>query len=282
MTRTPAAVPYLAEIDYSTPEFVECFDELPLWSAPFGLMMLARLPLRTNMTIVDVGAGTGFLSIELAQRCGAGSRVIAVDPWLSAVQRLQRKLEHLQVRNVETLVQDAAGMQLADESVDLVVSNLGINNFDNAAAVLSACFRVTRPNGRLALTTNLVGHMQGFYDLYRASLRDCGLHALEGALEEHVQHRATVASLTAQLRAAGYTDVTSHTDSFPLRFADGSALLRHTFMRVGFMPAWKAIIPEADHRHFFTTLEGNLNRAAEAAGGLSFDVPMAYVDAVKR
>src|SRR5208282_1926821 len=62
---------YLDEIDYKTPDFADFYDELPLWSAPFGLMLLEHVSLRPGMTILDVGAGTGFITIELAQRCGS-------------------------------------------------------------------------------------------------------------------------------------------------------------------------------------------------------------------
>ena len=86
---------YLDEIDYTTAEFGDLYDELPLWSAPFGLMLLECVELRNGITILDVGAGTGFLAVELAQRCGRNSRVIAVDPWAASMTRLQRKLVHL-------------------------------------------------------------------------------------------------------------------------------------------------------------------------------------------
>lgn len=56
---------YLESIDYQTPEFGDLYDELPLWSAPFGLMLLDQVTLRPAMTILDVGAGTGFMTIEL-------------------------------------------------------------------------------------------------------------------------------------------------------------------------------------------------------------------------
>jgi len=71
---------YLDDIDYATPEFGDLYDELPLWSARFGLVLLDQIKLRPGITILDAGAGTGFLSIELAQRCGADTQVIAVDP----------------------------------------------------------------------------------------------------------------------------------------------------------------------------------------------------------
>lgn len=51
---------YLEEVNYKTPEFGDLYDELPLWSAPFGQMLLEHVTLRRGMTILDVGAGTGF------------------------------------------------------------------------------------------------------------------------------------------------------------------------------------------------------------------------------
>ena len=152
---------YLDDIDFQTPEFGDLYDELPLWSARFGLLLLEQVELRPGITLLDVGAGTGFLSIELAQRCGTDASVIAVDPWQAAITRLNRKLTHLRLENIRTLVQDVATLDLPDSSVDLIVSNLGINNFENPEAALRTCFpgRETR---QLYLTTNLVGHMAEF------------------------------------------------------------------------------------------------------------------------
>jgi len=65
---------FLEKIDFNHPEVAELYDELPLWSAPFGLLMLERIPMQRGLMIVDVGAGTGFLSIELAQRYQLVSR----------------------------------------------------------------------------------------------------------------------------------------------------------------------------------------------------------------
>ena len=270
---------YLEPLDILGGDFGDLYDELPLWSAPFGRMLLERVPLRNGQTILDVGAGTGFLTLELAQRCGPTSTVYAVDPWASAMTRLRKKLARLGLDNVRLLEQDAATMDLPDASVDLVVSNLGVNNFENAPAVLATCGRLLKPGGALFLTSNLVGHMQEFYDVYGAVLGELGLADRIPALDAHVGHRATLESLERMLTGAGFTVYEAATDTMTMRFADGSALLRHHFIRLGFLPAWRAIVtPELEARTF-ETLERRLNEVAAARGELALTIPMACVEA---
>lgn len=272
---------YLESIDYTEPGFGDWHDELPLWSAPFGLMLLDRVPIKAGLTILDVGAGTGFLTLELAQRCGPDARVIAVDPWKPGMNRLRGKLDRLGLQNVVLLEQDAAAMDLPDASIDVVVSNLGINNFENVAAVLESCFRVAKPGARLLLTTNIAGHMSEFYDVYRATLIELGRIDRLAALDEHISHRGTIDSISRMIAGAGFRVLRADTESFRMRFADGSSLLRHYFIRLGFIDGWKSIAPPEAIQTTFETLERNLNITAAERNELALTIPMACVDAVK-
>lgn len=263
----------------SDAEIADHYDELPLWSAPFGQLILDRVPLRRGQTVVDIGAGTGFLTVELAQRCGPDSRVIAVDPWDEAMAVLRRKVDFLELANVELSVSDAATVDVPEESVDVVVSNLGVNNFDNAGAVLAECRRMLRPGGRLVLSTNLVGHMAEFYEAYRQVLQTVGLPEHLAALESHITHRATVDGTVAMLTAAGFDRPQVDTASYRMRFADGSTLLTHYFIQLGFLPSWREVVPADDWPRVLGELEAELNRRAAAAGDLTLTVPMACFDA---
>jgi SAM-dependent methyltransferase len=269
-------VTYLEEIDITAPELGELYDELPLWSAPFGLLLLDRVPVRSGLTILDVGAGTGFLSLELAERCGRGTRVIAVDPWKAATDRLRRKIAQRGLADaVVVLEQDAAAIDLPEASVDVIVSNLGINNFDDPAAVLRTCFRVAKPGALLLLTTNLVGHMAELYEAYRGVLTELGHQDCLVTLEAHVNRRATVDSVRTSLQGAGFEITDVVTSSFRTRFADGSALLRHYFIRLGFVPGWKSVARAESLRETFDALERRLNALAEQHGELALTIPMA-------
>ena len=271
---------YLDPVSLDDPDAGDLYDELPLWSAPFGLALLDRVPLGPA-TILDVGAGTGFLTVELAQRCGPEARVIAVDPWKGAVARLRRKIVHLGLDNVEVLEADAASLHLPEGSVDLIVSNLGINNFDNAAAVLRTCFRVAREGARLFLTTNLLGHMAEFYDVFRATLVELGREEDLPALGAHVAHRATIPSVETLLEESGFEVAGVASSAFRLRFADGSSFLRHYFIRLGFVPGWKSVVAVDALERTFDALERNLNAVAADRGELALTIPMALVEARK-
>jgi arsenite methyltransferase len=268
-------VKYLEAIDVSAPEFGELYDELPPWSAPFGLLLLDRVPVKSGLTILDVGAGTGFLTIELAERCGPGTLVIAVDPWKAAMDRLRRKIEQRHLGNIRLLEQDAAALDLPDASVDVIVSNLGINNFENPDAVLRECFRLARPGATLLLTTNLVGHMAEFYEAYREVLIELGQRDRLSALEAHINHRGTVDSVSSLLKGAGFDVTDVVTNSFRMRFADGSALLRHHFIRLGFVPGWMSVAAADSIQETFDHLERRLNAVAQERGALALTIPMA-------
>ena len=279
MPHSPA---YLESIDYQAGGFADLYDELPLWSAPFGLMLLDRVPLKPGLTVLDVGAGTGFLSLELAERCGPMSRVVAVDPWAGGIERLRAKIAQRGLTNVTLLEQDAAALDLPDTSVDVIVSNLGINNFADAAGVLRQCARVARPGATQILTTNLAGHMAEFYAIYRQVLLDLGHDDRLFALEEHVGHRGTVDTVTALIESGGFSVTEVERSAFRWRFADGTALLRHFFIRLGFIQGWKGVARPDAVIETFSALEAALNAAARERGELALTIPMACISARKR
>jgi hypothetical protein len=165
--------------------------------------------------------------------------------------------------------------------VDLIVSNLGVNNFENAAEVLQTCFRVAKSGASLILTTNLVGHMSEFYDVYHSVLVDLGFASQAAALDAHIGRRATVDSVRTELEREGFQFLSATTRHFRERFVDGSALLRHYFIRLGFVPGWKSVAPKEAVKTTFAALEHRLNAIAAERGELSLTVPAACIQACK-
>ncbi len=266
-------------LDLNAPEVVDTYDELPLWSALFGVLLLQHVPLRRGIVALDIGCGTGFPLLELAQRLGPTARVVGIDPWKAALNRARRKAQIWGVRNVSVVPADAAALPLPDASVDLIVSNLGVNNVVDIGVVLRECRRVARPEATIALTTNLVGHMREFYEIFTDLLRRDHHDAALNRLEAHIAHRATVSGLTAQLQGAGFTVGRVVEDELPLRFADGTALLQHSFIKLAFLPAWLDVVEPHRQRATFERLEAALNALAVSRGELLLTIPCAYIEA---
>ena len=268
-------------VDIASEDFVATYDEVPLWSARFGFLLLDNLPYRPIRRILDVGFGTGFPLLEIAERFGAQTQVFGIDPWQAAVDRAEVKLREYAVSNVTLTRGDATDMPFEDGFFDLIISNLGINNFARREAVLAECRRVLAPGGTLALTTNFKGHMWEFYEVFDRTLVELSLEGQRKDLAEHIQHRSTLEQTQGLLTRAGLRVVRTVEDSFVMRFLDGSALLRHHFIRLAVLPAWKDLIPPESRAAFFQALEAQLNRVAADQGSLTLTIPMGYIEATR-
>lgn len=250
--------------------WAEVYDETSLWAARFGALLFDCLEMKAVRSGLDVGCGTGFPLIELAQIHGESSQWIGVDVWAEALDRARRKIEILRLHNVSVKVIDAASMPFDDASFDLIASNLGINNFEDPAKVMRECARVARPGARMVMTTNYTGHMAGLYDVLRSVAPD-----LRDAIDRQEQHRGSIKSIEALVSDAGF-EVRRHVKrDFALSFVDGSAMLRHSLVK-WFVDGWRGAI--GSDRALWNEIERRLNERAP----LRFNVPMLYIEGVRR
>jgi hypothetical protein len=113
-------------------------------------------------------------------------------------------------------------------------------------------------------------------------LEDMGKQDRIEALDAHIHHRATIESIVGFVESAQFAIAEMTTDAFRLRFANGSSLLRHNFIRLGFLPAWVDVVGSRDRDETFTALEQALNERAQRDGELSLTIPMACVMARKQ
>jgi ubiquinone/menaquinone biosynthesis C-methylase UbiE len=253
--------------DFTSPRILSAYDELPLWSAMFGLLLLDEVPLTNIRSALDVGCGTGFPLIELAERLGPASEVHGIDPWSAGLERARQKIAARATPNVTIHEGSATAMPFPDASFDLIVSNLGVNNFDDRSGAMRECRRVARNGATIALTTNLQGHMREFYEALAEVIDD------KARLKEHIAHRATVPAVRQLLEENGFTVRRVIEREGAMRFANATALFHHHFIKLGFLDAWKDVVRD-QAREVFGRLMERLH------GELRLTIPMAYVEGV--
>jgi ubiquinone/menaquinone biosynthesis C-methylase UbiE len=267
------------KIDFNDPKIASVIDEVSLWSSRFGALLLDNLALERGIEVLDVGCANGFPLFEMAHRYGSSCRFTGVDVWEAALERARMKCEVYSLENVSLVHADASDLPFPEASFDLIVSNLGVNNFENPQAALSECYRVAKPGARLILTTNVQGHMQEFYDVYRSVLEELGRSEYLERLAANEAHRGTKELHCAIVEEAGFKVSRTLEDRFYLRFLDGSALLRHSLVMIGFLGGWRGVVNPEDEEAVFLRLEQRLNELAEKQGELKMAVPMLYLEA---
>jgi arsenite methyltransferase len=267
--------------DYHNVEVASALDELSFWSSRFGQLLFKHIELRGQLKILDLGFGTGFPLFELAHVFGPGCHVTGLDVWQEAIERARMKARVYELSNVTIIEGDGAKQPFENESFDLIVSNLGVNNFATPSLVMAECFRVARLEATIAITTNLNGHYREFYDVYREVLRELDKEQHLERLNADEERRGTKETVGALFTEAGFEITKVVEDSFEMRFLDGSAMLRHFLVRIGFLDSWRNIVTPEEEEEVFTLLEKRLNEAAGKQQGLHMTVPMLYIEGKK-
>ena len=263
-------------------EMVSVLDELPLWSAPFGLKLLETIKLRPNINVLDIGSGTGFPLLEIAQRIGTSSKVFGIDPWELVTERTKLKIEKYKVKNVEIIIGKSENLPFPDNYFELIVSNNGINNVDDIKQTLMECYRVSKVGCQFTLSLNLPGTMQEFYDVYEQTLSGLGKKNEIRRMKEHIdQKRKPLNQILELLSNTGFKIKTTDKDSFRMKFINGTAMLNHYSIRNFFSVPWKEILNPDDINKIFNQLEKKLNSLSEKQGELVLSIPFVIIDCVK-
>ena len=258
------------------------FDEIPLWSAPFGLTLLEHINYGTGMKVLDIGFGTGFPAIEIAGRLGKSSTVYGIDLWEGGIERARQKAEYMKVKNLKLKYASAEEIPFKHNFFDLIVSNNGINNVDDLEKTLEECFRVLKKTGQFVFTFNLPETMIEFYDEFEKVLNKFSLFEGIKKMKEHIfKMRKTPDYMKKKLTKAGFKNIKVYNNIFHYNFPDAESMLNYYPIREFFKPSWETIIPKNLITKIFKEVKTNLDKEFKNKNSITLSVPFVCVDCRK-
>ncbi len=269
--------------DFDFTEYVNVSDECSIWSAPFGLKLLDYIDYKQNISALDIGFGTGFPLTEIALRLGESSTVYGIDPWSDAIERAKQKIEYYRITNIKIFEGVAESIPLKDNSVDLIVSNNGINNVNDINQVISECSRIVKPGGQFVQTMNLDKSMFEFYGQLEKALSDLGMNKEIELMRQHIyEKRRPLDEMITMIQSHGFIIRDLEHDQFNYKFSNGTAMLNHYFIRLAFMDSWIKILPRNKLEQIFDTIEMRLNEQAKMLRGIKLSIPFVLINAIKK
>ncbi len=146
--------------------------------------------IKPGETILDLGSGGGFDCFLAAAETGESGQVIGIDMTPTMISKARNNAVKGKYDHVEFRLGEIEHMPVANDTVDVIISNCVINLSPDKKQVFSEAFRVLKPGGRLAISdivtsTELPEEMRNDLALYSGCMAGASIISeLQNILEQ--------------------------------------------------------------------------------------------------
>ena len=182
--------------------------------------VLAAAGVRTGHRVIDLGCGSGQLSLALAER---GARVLAIDANQAALDRLRAAALQRGLVGLEVLARPVEGLTLPIGRADLIVTSYALHRLRDVdkQRLIAAAFHWLRPGGTLIVADMMFGRGGSSQDraIIKTKVRSLARKGIGGwwriaknsyrYLFRVREHPVSISAWTTLFARAGFTGITA-------------------------------------------------------------------------
>lgn len=158
---------------------------------PVGLASLKK-----GETVLDLGAGAGFDCFLAANKVGRNGKVIGVDMTPEMIEKAGENAQKGNYLNVEFRLGEIENLPVADNAIDVIISNCVINLSPDKKRVFAEAFRTLKPGGRFFISDIVL--IEEIPDVIKTSI-EAYVGCISGAIMKNEYIKA--------IKAAGFKDI---------------------------------------------------------------------------
>jgi len=101
-----------------------------------------------GMTVMDLGAGSGYISRAVAKLV---KKVVAVDMSEEMLKELKKKSNEEGLRNIKTVESDAVDIPVDSSSIDVICASMFLHHMEEPVKAIREMKRIVKPGGMVFL-----------------------------------------------------------------------------------------------------------------------------------
>lgn len=109
--------------------------------------LISQMPIQQNDVLLDVGAGTGFFTIPMAEK--TNGKVYAMDPDNRMLKVIEDKAKNKGLNNIELVQEYIENLSIENNSVDFIMASLILHELDSLSGALAKLSEVLKTGGHI-------------------------------------------------------------------------------------------------------------------------------------
>ena len=236
------------------------------WLGAATELMLDMAGVGPGQNVLDVAAGAGEQTIEIARRVGPTGSVLATDISPNILRFAEQAARKAGLQNVGTREMDGENLDLPEDSFDAVLSRVGLIYFPDQQKALTGMKRVLKPHGRVGAITYSTPENNQFFSIPVSIIRRRAQLPPPLAGQPGPFSLGAPGVLEAAFSKAGFRDIQVRRVPSPLRLPTAADCVRFERESCGALHQMLAGVPESERPSVWEEIEDAL-KAFEGADG---------------